>query len=179
MTNRNATSDQDRHYQAACEQYGAALGRLVLGYESDPERRRDLLQEIHLALWTSFATFDGRCALRTWVYRIGHNVAINHAVKDKRHRDTFQVGVDELDAASEALSDSDQIDEHAVLQRLHAMILRLKAPDRQIMLLYLDDLDASSIAQVTGISAANVATKIHRIKKLLARTLNVNGANND
>jgi RNA polymerase sigma-70 factor (ECF subfamily) len=41
----------------------------------NPEDRRDLLQEIHLALWRSFATFDDRCSLRTWVYRVAHNVA--------------------------------------------------------------------------------------------------------
>ncbi len=54
------------------------------------------------------------------------------------------------------------------LQRIMRLIHRLKALDRQIMLLYLEDLDASSISDVTGLSVANVATKIHRIKKLLA-----------
>lgn len=36
------------------------------------------------------------------------------------------------------------------------------------MLLYLDDLDGAEIGEVTGLSSANVATKVHRIKKLLA-----------
>ena len=36
------------------------------------------------------------------------------------------------------------------------------------MLLYLEDLDALEIAEVTGLSAVNVATKVHRIKKVLA-----------
>jgi N-acetylneuraminic acid mutarotase len=38
-------------------------------------RCRDLLQEIHFQLWRSFAHFDHRCSLRTWVYRVAHNVA--------------------------------------------------------------------------------------------------------
>ena len=46
------------------------LDRLARAYESDPEKRRDLRQEIHFALWRSFATFDNRCSLRTWVYRV-------------------------------------------------------------------------------------------------------------
>jgi DNA-directed RNA polymerase specialized sigma24 family protein len=33
------------------------------------------LQEIRIALWRSFANFDGRCSLRTWVYRVAHNTA--------------------------------------------------------------------------------------------------------
>jgi RNA polymerase sigma-70 factor (ECF subfamily) len=39
----------DLHLEAA-EKYAAPFGRLVRAYEADPERRRDLLQEIHIAL---------------------------------------------------------------------------------------------------------------------------------
>ena len=62
-------------FEDAVLAHGPALGRLALAYEMNPEDRRDLLQEIHLALWRSFATFDDRCSLRTWVYRVAHNVA--------------------------------------------------------------------------------------------------------
>ena len=36
----------------------------------DSDKRRDLFQEIHFAIWRSFAGYDGRCSLRTWVYRV-------------------------------------------------------------------------------------------------------------
>jgi len=39
--------------------------------------------------------------------------------------------------------------------------------DRQIILLYLEGETAAELAAVTGLSASNIATKIHRIKKLL------------
>ena len=35
-----------------------------------------------------------------------------------------------------------------------------------------NDADAAGIAEITGISAGNVATKIHRIKKILASRFN-------
>jgi RNA polymerase sigma-70 factor, ECF subfamily len=35
------------------------------------------------------------------------------------------------------------------------------------MLLYLEQLDAASIAEITGPSAMNVATKVRRIKQIL------------
>jgi RNA polymerase sigma-70 factor, ECF subfamily len=56
----------DDLYEEAVAAYGPALERLARAYEADPERRRDLLQEIHVALWQSFERFDNRCALRTW-----------------------------------------------------------------------------------------------------------------
>lgn len=53
-------------------------------------------------------------------------------------------------------------------QLLH-LVYRLDALDRQITLLYLEGESAAEIAAVTGLSAANVATKTHRIKRLLAK----------
>jgi RNA polymerase sigma-70 factor, ECF subfamily len=47
------------------------------------------------------------------------------------------------------------------------MIHRLKPLDRQVILLYLEGEAAGSIAEVTGITAGNVATRIHRIKRML------------
>jgi RNA polymerase sigma-70 factor (ECF subfamily) len=55
-----------------------------------------------------------------------------------------------------------------LLERLHALVARLQPLDREVVLLYLEGLDAAAIGEITGISARNVATKVHRIKKILA-----------
>jgi RNA polymerase sigma-70 factor (ECF subfamily) len=62
--------------------------------------------------------------------------------------------------------------EAEVEQRFSAAIIldlihRLKPLDRQVIMLYLEGEAAVSIAEVTGITAGNVATKIHRIKRVL------------
>jgi hypothetical protein len=49
------TADQGILYADAIDQYGAALDRLVRAYEADPEKRRDLGQDIHFQLWRSFS----------------------------------------------------------------------------------------------------------------------------
>lgn len=74
-------ADADGHYALAVELLGPALGRLAAGYEASPVERQDLLQDIHLQLWRSLARFDGRCSLRTWVYRVAHNVAADHVAR--------------------------------------------------------------------------------------------------
>ena len=76
--------NQDELFEAASAQYADVLERLVRAYESDLEKRKDLLQEIRLALWRSFAKFEGRCALRTWVYRIAHNTAASYVIRQRR-----------------------------------------------------------------------------------------------
>jgi RNA polymerase sigma-70 factor (ECF subfamily) len=60
-------------------------------------------------------------------------------------------------------------DEHLNLDRLAALIQQLKPLDRQVIIGYLEDLDAASIGEITGLSPGNVAMRIHRIKSILAR----------
>lgn len=67
-------------YQQVVRTYGAAVERLARAYEADPDLRRDLLQEIHVALWRSFRGFDGRYSLRTWIYRVSHNAGASHVL---------------------------------------------------------------------------------------------------
>ena len=55
------------------------------------------------------------------------------------------------------------------------LIQQLKPLDRQVIISYLEGMDAASIGEVTGISPGNVATKIHRIKNILARKFNEGG----
>ena len=80
------TESQDEFYQRVADEYGAALARMAYAYEADPDLRRDLSQEIHLALWRSLGKFSGRCSIRTWVYRVAHNVATSHVVKQSKNR---------------------------------------------------------------------------------------------
>ena len=79
---QNANPDQ--LYEEAAATYGAALERLARAFEANPDRRQDLLQEIHLALWRSFAHFGQRCSLRTWTYQVAHNVAASHVIRQQR-----------------------------------------------------------------------------------------------
>jgi len=158
---------RDQLYEDAAETYGPALERLARAYEADPDLRRDLLQEIHVALWRSFEGFDHRCSLRTWIYRVAHNVGASHITRQRRLNSQTLVGLEELEnLAGDTSTDADR--NHA-LGRLLEMIQRLKPLDRHVILSYLEGLDAVSIAEITGLSAGNVATKIHRIKTMLAR----------
>ena len=156
---------QDEHYLQAIGEFGAALVRLARTYEQDADQRRDLLQDVHVALWRSFAGFAGQCSLRTWVYRVAHNRAISGRLRRRRPR---LVSLDELADIAAADDPEGAAGNAHVLARLRAMIRRLTPPDDQVMLLYLEDQDAAAIAEITGLSARAVATRIHRVKQLLS-----------
>jgi RNA polymerase sigma-70 factor, ECF subfamily len=173
-----AAANQDDLYRDAAELYGSALERLVSAYEADPEKRRDLSQDIHFQLWRSFQRYDARCSLRTWVYRVAHHVAASHVLRERKIFSSL-VSLEQL----ETLPDKEQsqfaggqiepgqieMDQRRNLERLSVLIQRLKPLDRQVIVGYLEDLDAASIGEITGLSPGNVAVRIHRIKNILAR----------
>jgi len=166
---------QDELYQEAADAYDAALERLARAYEADAEVRRDLLQDIHMALWRSFEGFDGRCSLRTWVYRVAPNTAASHVIRQRRNKSQTLVGLEELESVPDHREGALTADRRHALERLMELVQSLKPLDRQIILSYLDGLDAASIGEITGISPENVATKIHRIKNILARRFREGG----
>lgn len=151
--------NNDELYKEAIAQCGTPLGRLARGYEADPGRRRDLLQEIHIELW---------CSLRTWVYRVAHNVAASHIVPMRRASARL-VDLEALETEPRSVNSEEKANQQYSLSRLLDRIYRLRPLDRQVILLWLEGEPAAAIAEVTGLSAAHVATKIHRIKKLLVR----------
>lgn len=160
------TPTQDTLYQQAATDYAGALERLARSYEADPDARRDLLQDIHVALWRSFLNFNGRCSMRTWVYRVAHNAAVTHVLRERRRRGQVMVGLEEIEEMPAAAGTPDR---QQRLDQLLTMVRTLKPIDRQVILAYLEDMDAAEIAEITGLSPANVATKIHRIKNILSR----------
>jgi len=159
---------RDELYEAAAREFGRALDRLAAGYEADAEKRHDLRQDIHLQLWRSFEGFDGRCSLKTWTFRVAHNTAVSYVNRERRKSAMF-VSLEEIELTASSSNRVPDIDQDRALRQLSQLILQLKPLDRQIMISYLEEMDAATIADITGLSPANVAMKIHRIKSILSR----------
>ena len=159
---------QDALYEEANSLCRPLLWRLARAYEADPDRRSDLLQEIHVELWRSMASFDHRCSLRTWVYRVVHNVGASHVIRQRRAAERL-VALETLDAQIASVDGCALADSSLSATKLLDLVHQLKPLDRQIILLYLEGEGAEQIADITGLSASNVSTKIHRIKRVLSR----------
>jgi RNA polymerase sigma-70 factor (ECF subfamily) len=161
----------EARFQEVVGPYRAALARLAGAYEADPERRRDLEQEILLGLWRALPGFEGRSSLRTWLLRVAHNVAVTAALRSRRQRLRELVSVEALEAAPVEVRLDEALDARNQLARLQALVARLLPLDRQVLLLHLEGLPAGEIAEVTGLTANHVSVKVHRIKNLLQRLM--------
>lgn len=111
------------------------------------------------------------------MYRVAHNVAASYVMRERRALLNL-VSLEEL----EALSDNDDgqmaANRSISLERLSALIQQLKPLDRQVIISYLEDLDAATIAEITGLSPGAVAMRVHRVKNVLAKRFREGGYNN-
>ncbi len=113
--------------------------------------------------------------MRTWTYRVAHHVATSHIIRERRIFSNL-VSLEELEAHPDrAEGASTTADRRLNLDRLSDLIQRLKPLDRQVIVSYLEGMGAASISEITGLSPASVAMRIHRIKNLLAKRFHEGG----
>ena len=138
--------------------YAAAVRRLCAAYTSTPHDRDDLYQEIFLAVWRALPGYRGTASVRTWVYRIAHNVALTWQTRDRR-RLSRETVLDE-DVAAVTGTEFRRV-------ALNRAIAQMKPVDRTLTVLWLEGLTAAEIEDVTGVKAATVAVRLSRIRKHL------------
>ena len=161
----SSLAELTREFVARLEKHQRILFKVAYMYCRDRDDRQDLVQEMLIQVWRSYARFDERVQFSTWMYRIAVNVAITHYRNEgRRIRDTVPLEEYGLDiAAADALFDN----EGDNLRTLRQMINGLDEMNRALILLFLEGFNSEEIAEVVGISASNVSTRINRLKTKL------------
>ncbi len=140
------------------------LYKVANSYCKNADDRKDLIQEMILQLWKSFGKYNSQYKHSTWIYRIALNVAISFYRKGSATRSTtMPINTSDIGFQSMEMAE----DKEQQIQALQQFITELKALDKALMLLYLEEKSYKEIAEIIGISQTNVATKIGRIKKRL------------
>ena len=136
-------------------------------YESDPEARNDLFQEIVLQLWKSFPSFRGEAKITTWMYRIALNTAISGLRRKNRKLPTEDIHDRHLNISENQEADHFEED----LQRLQWAIRQLSEIDRAMILMALEEVPYEEIAETIGITQNNVRVRMNRIRERLRKLM--------
>lgn len=89
-------------------------------------------------------------------------------LKQKRRAARRYINIDDRGEIADQIDHGAEFERIDQLGQLMALIQRLNPTDRQIITLYLEGLNAAEIAEIAGLTAGAVATKIHRIKSKLS-----------
>ena len=169
-------ADRDREFERVLKTHAAALSRLAASYESRPAVREELLQDIAFALWRAMPSFRGEASEKTFVLRIATNRALSHIATRQTEKGTHTFSAAEkVCVPSEIPDPAPRPDELAARMqgalRLQHAVHELPLALRQVLVLAFEGLSHDEIAQVLGLSAGNVAVRLHRGKGLLRQAL--------
>lgn len=154
--------DKQEDFMTAIKENEGFIYKIASIYTKTIEDRNDLIQEIFYQLWKSFGTFNQKSSLSTWMYRVALNVAIYHLKIAGRKILTMPL--------DEHIFDIYEINDSEIEEKWHTfkqLIDSLNLLDKGIVILYLENKSHEEIAQIIGISASNVGTKLSRIKDRL------------
>lgn len=146
--------------------YWQKIFRLCMGYVNDYDLAQDIAQETFVIIWQQLPKFRNESNIGTWVFRIASNNCLRQIEKEKRIIKT------ELPIN---LKEENQESIEPQIQLLYKFISELPETDRIIISLELEEVKQAEIANIIGLSEANVRVKIHRIKEKLTKKFKENG----
>ncbi|MFN3388846.1 MAG: RNA polymerase sigma factor [Allosphingosinicella sp.] len=140
------------------------ISRIALSYENDPALRRELVQDIMLAIWVALPSWRGDAAIKTFAASIAQKRCISHVTK--RAREPKQVEIP-VDLPSGALSPDEVAMRNDLKQRVIESIQLLPIPQREAIVLCLEGFSYSEVGQVLGISTNAATLRCQRAKDSL------------
>jgi RNA polymerase sigma-70 factor (ECF subfamily) len=158
--------NREKLFREAIRENSQRIFRICCYYFENTDERSDAYQESLIRIWENLHGYRGNAKLSTWIYRVVVNTCLSYIRKDKRRRGIFESGKDlkvmDIPAQPEE-DDTPEPDEK--LAFFQKFMTELPSSDRTLVSLYLEDLSTREMADVTGISEANVRVRIHRIRE--------------
>ena len=159
-----------RAIDALLERHQAQIYRFGLRLCRDPEDARDVLQETLLAMARGVRDFRGASSLSTWLYTIARSYCIKKR-RRKKHAPAALRSLDTDAAAEVARIPHPGPDAHEALahkdvgQALEAALGHLDPRSREVLVLRdVEGLTAPEVADVLGVSAQAVKSRLHRAR---------------
>lgn len=159
------SNDPADEFVSMIDAHKGIIYKIVNTYCRHVEDRKDLAQEIILKLWKAFDRYDNRLTYSTWMYKIALNVAVSYYRIEKRRKKMTDPYPEDLFTLNELSLEKNEASAHLLF--LNQCISELGELDKVLMLLYLEEKTYKEIADISGITETNVATKLSRIKKAL------------
>jgi RNA polymerase sigma-70 factor (ECF subfamily) len=159
--------------QALFARHQVRLYRFVLRLVRSQATAEDLISEVFLDVWRQAGTFEGRSAVSTWMLSIARFKALS-ALRRRVEEDLD----DETAARIEDQSDDPELtlakkDKSAVLRQC---LTGLSTEHREVIdLVYYHEKSVEEVAEIVGIPAATVKTRMFYARKKLSEMMRERG----
>lgn len=130
----------------------------------------DAAQNTFIRIWENLDGFRGDSQLKSWIYRVSTNEALNLLRKRKPNID-FDEAQPEM---ADCLSEPTYMDEQGIEKQLQKALCYLPYKQKLVFVLrYFEDLDYALIGELTNTSVGALKSSYHHAVKKLEIYLNV------
>jgi len=146
--------------------YASKVFRLCLGYASgNEELAKEWQQETFIKVWQHRKSFKGKSSIGTWIYRIAVNICMADLRKAKLHTPISDKLVDATTTEPEFIKKEEQ------LEQMYRCINQLTQNNKTIILMQLEEIPQSVIAETVGLTHGTLRTRLNRIRQSLLKCI--------
>lgn len=162
------SSGDKRALRELYDRHAPGLRRFVENWIADKENAADIVHETMIDVWQSAERFQGRSSVKSWIYSIARNKAI-----DQNRRGARVVHADpDLDTADDAPTPEQELQAFQNVERVRACIDALSPTHKAaIQMAFFEDLTYAEVAEIEKCPLGTIKTRIMHAKKLLMRCL--------
>ncbi|MDI9848647.1 sigma-70 family RNA polymerase sigma factor [Rhodoblastus sp. 17X3] len=143
--------------------------RFILRFVRDEAGAEDILAEVFLDVWRQAGKFEGRSSVSTWLLSIARFKALS-CVRQRRDAPYDEEAAAEI--ADEADDPEIEIAKRDKSAALRQCLQKLTVEHREIIdLVYYHEKSVEEVAQITGVPAATVKTRLFYARQKLSEIL--------
>lgn len=142
--------------------------RFIVSKLNDPFEAADIQHDVFMDIWRSAGRFEGRSAVKTWVFGIAYRKTMDHFRKHGRVDLTDDIG-DSADDSPDAVACIAATQE---AEHLRFCLDQLKPQHRSaVELAFYEDMTYGEIADASDVPEGTIKTRVFHAKKLLLHCL--------
>ena len=136
------------------------------------EEAEELAQDSFLKAYRSLSSFKMKSSFATWLYRIVYNTTISHIrIKKKGVLSLEDFPADATDFISGSTNEEEAEKEYRS-SLVNFALQKINEEDRALVsLYYYDEMSADEIADVTGLTKANIKVKLFRARQKMTEII--------
>jgi RNA polymerase sigma-70 factor, ECF subfamily len=143
----------------------------------DAEEAADVTQEVFIKAFQAFPRFDGRSSLRTWLFRIAHNLCVDRARKNERTPTLGRLDANEedeapLDVADDRWDPQTLVMDDELFRLVERALETMSEKLRTVLLLHdREDFAYEEIAQTLNLPIGTVKSRLFLARAHLQKAL--------